>query len=90
MARNYGVEQLLPWSRKKSSVKQARRETYGLRVRGTGVGQIVKGHVWEREMVTKMEKRREAMVNMPEMIKEWKTVSSSICCIASERQTNLY
>jgi hypothetical protein len=78
MARNYGVEELLPWSRKKSEVKQARRELYGVRVRGTGVGQQVKGHIWERQMISKMEKRRDAMVKMPEMIKEWKTVSLSM------------
>jgi large subunit ribosomal protein L25 len=84
IARNYGVEELLPWSRKKSGVKQARREILGVRVRGTGVGQKVKGHIWERQMISKMEKRRDAMMKMPDMIKEWKTVSLSKIWLAIE------
>lgn len=74
IARQYGVENLLPWSRKNSNVREARKHL-GLRVRGTGVGQQVKGHTWERGMISKMEERRKAMESMPEMIKQWKLVS---------------
>ena len=75
VAREYGVEDLLPWSRKKSTVKQARKEELGLRVKGTGVGQRPKGHVWERKMQSKLEVREQAMTEMPSLIRHWKLVS---------------
>jgi len=72
MARKYGVEELLPWSSKLSWVKEEKKELKGLRVKGTGVGQRVKGHLWERTMKGRLEERREAMRAMPELIREWK------------------
>lgn len=44
-------------------------------MRGTGEGQKVKGHKWERTMPAKLEARRKAMEGMPELIRQWKQVS---------------
>ncbi|KAK2880125.1 hypothetical protein FQN49_000539 [Arthroderma sp. PD_2] len=68
----YGVEELLPPGRKSTEYKQARLIEKGLRVKGTGIGQKVKGHKWERMMGGKLEKRKKAMLEMPEMIRLWK------------------
>jgi large subunit ribosomal protein L25 len=72
LARTYGVEDLLPYSRKKLSEKLKRKEELGLRIKGTGVGQRVKGHLWERTMKGRLEERKKAMIKMPEMVREWK------------------
>jgi len=53
LAREHGVEELLPPSTKKSETRLERRVTLGLRVKGTGVGQKVKGHKHERHMIAK-------------------------------------
>jgi hypothetical protein len=76
-ARGYGVEELLPWSMKKSNVKEERK-VLGSRVKGTGVGQRPKGHMHERHMVSKLEDRRRAMLKMPELVREWKLVSVAL------------
>ncbi|KAM5472977.1 54S ribosomal protein L25, mitochondrial [Microsporum audouinii] len=68
----YGVEELLPPGRKSTEYKQARLIEKGLRVKGTGIGQKVKGHKWERAMRGKLEDRKKAMLEMPEMIRLWK------------------
>lgn len=44
----------------------------GLAVKGTGVGQKVKGHKWERNMGDVLQKRITAMENMPALIREWR------------------
>jgi large subunit ribosomal protein L25 len=75
------VEELLPWSIKKSGEREKRRVEVGLRVRGTGVGQQVKGHKTERTMEKKLEARRDAMLKMPEMIQEWRLVSIKIVLV---------
>jgi Mitochondrial ribosomal protein mL59 len=75
LAKKHGVEPLLPPSRKSTAFKEARLLEHGLRVRGTGEGQKVKGHIWERRMPAKLEKRRKAMEGMPEMVRTWKQVS---------------
>ncbi|KAK4220106.1 hypothetical protein QBC37DRAFT_393889 [Rhypophila decipiens] len=72
IARQYGVEELLPYTPKKTEERIKKRVELGLRVKGTGVGQKVKGHKHERQLVSKMEKRREAMLEMPNLIREWK------------------
>ncbi|KAF2142210.1 uncharacterized protein K452DRAFT_351129 [Aplosporella prunicola CBS 121167] len=72
LASKHGVEELLPYSIKKSGEREKRREEKGLRVRGTGVGQKVKGKAWERQLKGKLEERRQAMLNMPQMVQEWK------------------
>ncbi|KAF2099215.1 hypothetical protein NA57DRAFT_76444 [Rhizodiscina lignyota] len=72
LAAHHGVEDWLPYSKKLSWVKEQKRVEGGLRVRGTGVGQKVKGHAWERQMRQKLEKRRQAMLDMPRLIREWK------------------
>lgn len=74
MARKHGVEELLPYTTKGTEVKIQKREEFGLRVKGTGVGQRVKGHWRERTLKGRLEGRRQAMIKMPEMINEWKMV----------------
>ena len=74
-AARHGVAELLPWSLKAPAVKMARREERGLRVKGTGEGEKVRGHKWERGMKGKVRGRKEAMVAMPTMVREWKEVS---------------
>lgn len=53
MAREHGVEELLPETRKGTEYRLAFRVEHGLRVKGTGVGQRVKGHIHERHMIAK-------------------------------------
>ncbi|KAF2832301.1 hypothetical protein CC86DRAFT_366137 [Ophiobolus disseminans] len=72
IASEYGVVDLLPWTIKKPGEKEARRIEQGLMVKGTGVGQKVKGKSWERTLKGRLEMRRQAMLNMPAMIQEWK------------------
>jgi large subunit ribosomal protein L25 len=48
LARKYGVEQLLPPTIKSSDERLRRRVENGLRVKGTGIGQKVKGKASER------------------------------------------
>lgn len=49
-ARKFGIEELLPWSSKKTEVKLAKKVEFGSRVKGTGEGQRVKGHKHERDL----------------------------------------
>lgn len=74
-AMNYGVAELLPHTNKMPWVKAQKREEHGLRVKGTGVGQKVKGKVWERTVKGRLEKRRRAMLEMPKLVQQWKEVS---------------
>jgi large subunit ribosomal protein L25 len=75
LAKKHGVEELLPIGRKSTIFKETRRMERGLAIKGTGIGQKVKGHKWERLMETKLEDRRKAMMEMPELIRSWKQVS---------------
>lgn len=50
LARQHGVEELLPFSVKSTEYRLQRRLESGLRVKGTGVGQRVKGKEAERTM----------------------------------------
>lgn len=75
LAVKYNVEALLPIGRKSTEFKAARMAERGLAIKGTGIGQKVKGHKWERTMEARLEDRRKAMVEMPEMIRLWKQVS---------------
>ena len=43
-----------------------------LRVKGTGVGQKVKGKLWERTLKPRLEKRKKAMEGMDRLVREWK------------------
>ncbi|KAK4141589.1 uncharacterized protein C8A04DRAFT_30832 [Dichotomopilus funicola] len=74
LAREHGVEELLPFTPKGTEVRLRKRVELGLRVKGTGVGQKVKGHKHERQLGIKMDKRRQAMLDMPDLIREWKKV----------------
>lgn len=53
MARQHGVEELMPFSVKSTGERLRRREENGLRVKGTGVGERVKGKEGERHMKSK-------------------------------------
>lgn len=53
LAREHGVEELLPYTPKGTEERIRKRVELGLRVKGTGVGQQVKGHKHERQLVTK-------------------------------------
>jgi transposase-like protein len=53
LARQHGVEELLPFSVKSSAERLRRRQENGLRVKGTGVGERVKGKESERQMKQK-------------------------------------
>jgi large subunit ribosomal protein L25 len=75
LAVQHDVVDLLPWTIKKPGEKDARRIESGLMVKGTGEGQKVKGKNWERTLKGRLEMRRQAMLNMPQMIQEWKQVS---------------
>ncbi|CAG7930116.1 unnamed protein product [Penicillium olsonii] len=74
LAIKYNVEKLLPPSRKSPEFKEKRRQERGLQIKGTGIGQKVKGHKWERTMESRLEDRRKAMEGMPEMVRAWKQV----------------
>jgi large subunit ribosomal protein L25 len=74
LAQKHGVLDLLPYTIKKPGEKEKRRLERGLQVKGTGVGQKVKGKVWERTLKGRLEERRKAMENMPALIQEWKQV----------------
>lgn len=50
LAQRHGVEDLMPFSVKSSAERLRRREENGLRVKGTGVGERVKGKESERQM----------------------------------------
>lgn len=84
LARDHGVADLMPESDKNPETKLRKRVEFGLRTKGTGVGQSVKGHQYERRLIAKMDERRNAMLNMPKLIREWKRVSLpsffSFCC----------
>jgi large subunit ribosomal protein L25 len=90
LAKKYGVEPLLPPGRKSTEFKQQRALQRGLRVRGTGEGQTVKGHKEERTRKVTMEKREKAMEEMPEMIRLWKQVSRKVFPLHRWPELNLY
>lgn len=50
LAREHGVEDLLPHSSKKTEFKLAKKVRLGWRGKGTGIGQTVKGHKHERQL----------------------------------------
>ncbi|RKF61042.1 54S ribosomal protein L25, mitochondrial [Erysiphe neolycopersici] len=72
LARQHGVEELLPATVKSTKAKLRRKLKHGSRIKGTGVGQTVKGKESERTMKARLEKRRQAMLAMPQMIQTWK------------------
>ena len=78
LARNHGLEDLLPHTVKKTQERLRRREQHGLRVRGTGEGQKVKGKAQERTLKTRLDRRKQAMLQMPAMIQQWKEVKSTV------------
>lgn len=86
---SYGVADLLPFTNKLPWVKVQKREEQGLRVKGTGVGQKVKGKEWERTVKGRLEKRRKAMLEMPKLVQQWKEVSFDDICLWSGISANL-
>ncbi|KAI0483117.1 hypothetical protein GGR56DRAFT_226336 [Xylariaceae sp. FL0804] len=77
LAREQHVEELLPFTSKGTEERIRHRVEHGLRVRGTGVGQKVKGHKNERMLPAKMEKRRTAMLGMPRLIRQWQKLGKA-------------
>ncbi|KAM7207052.1 hypothetical protein V8F33_000151 [Rhypophila sp. PSN 637] len=59
IAREHGIEELLPYTPKKTEERIKKRVELGLRVKGTGVGQKVKGHKHERQLVSKYDGEEE-------------------------------
>ncbi|KAK7970773.1 54S ribosomal protein L25 [Apiospora saccharicola] len=53
LARTEGLEELLPFTHKGTEERIRKRVEEGLQVKGTGVGQKVKGHLHERMLFTK-------------------------------------
>jgi large subunit ribosomal protein L25 len=53
IAQEHGVAELLPESQKSPATRLAKRVEHGLRVKGTGVGQKVKGHKEEKASLKK-------------------------------------
>lgn len=88
LADAHGVVDLLPWTIKKPGEKAARRIERGLTVKGTGEGQRVKGKLWERTLKGRLEMRRQAMLDMPRLIQEWKQVSSMYECYFGRADTS--
>lgn len=84
LARAHGVEELLPPTVKGTEVRIQKRAEHGLRVKGTGIGQRVKGKGWERTQKGRLNRRKEAMLQMPQMIHDWKQVSWTGCCCLTE------
>lgn len=80
LAQKYNVEALLPPGRKSTEFKETRHSERGLAIKGTGIGQKVKGHKWERTLETRLEERKKAMMEMPELIRSWKQVRYSSFC----------
>ncbi|KAF2810544.1 putative 54S ribosomal protein L25, mitochondrial [Mytilinidion resinicola] len=72
LAQKHGVVDLLPYTIKLPGEREKRRVERGLRVKGTGVGERVKGKAWERTLKGRLEERRNAMLAMPQMIEDWK------------------
>ncbi|KAJ5580516.1 hypothetical protein N7450_006817 [Penicillium hetheringtonii] len=68
----YGLRQQADLVKLAIKYNEARLAERGLRIKGTGIGQKVKGHKWERTMEARLEDRRKAMTEMPEMIRLWK------------------
>lgn len=89
MARANGVEELLPFTVKGTEARIRKREELGLRVKGTGVGQKVKGKGWERTMKGRLDKRKKAMLEMPQLIQSWKQVIVLSCPCPSLKLTPL-
>lgn len=77
VARANGVEDLLPYTVKGTEERIMKRQEQGLRVKGTGIGQKVKGKLWERTMKGRLEKRKQAMLGMPKLVQQWKQVCDS-------------
>jgi large subunit ribosomal protein L25 len=78
LARAHGVEELLPPTNKSTQARIQKRAEHGLRVKGTGVGQKVKGKSWERTQKGRLNRRKQAMLQMPQMIYDWKRVSRTL------------
>ena len=83
LAAKQGVAELLPYTPKNLAERTRKREELGLRVKGTGVGQRVKGHVQERYLGQRLEKRKTAMKRMGGLIRFWRLVSVLVASAVS-------
>lgn len=82
LARTHGIEGLLPPTVKGTEERLLKRAKYGLQVRGTGVGRRVKGTKAERTLRPRLDKRKQAMLDMPAMVEQWKEVRIHSNCPA--------
>ena len=74
LAKQNGVEELLPNSAKSTQEREQRRLEHSGRLQEMGGN--VKGHIWERTLKGRLDKRRQAMLKMPQLVQEWKQVST--------------
>ncbi|KAI5849944.1 hypothetical protein BZA05DRAFT_436777 [Tricharina praecox] len=66
LARRYGVEELLPPTKKSSAAREAAR------LKRAEKPMRVRGHKEERTLKSRLEIRKQAMEKMPALIEEWK------------------
>lgn len=88
LAESHGLKTLMPDSIKSPQYRYTRR-LEGLKVKGTGVGNRVRGHWWERTLYTRLQKRKQAMLDMPNLIYKWKQVCIEVFEIQSLMVTQL-
>lgn len=73
LAKQYNVLPLMPLSPKHPDVKAQKLQRRHGPMRRNAAGELtVKGHKWERELEKKTEKRAQAMIGMPALIKQWR------------------
>jgi len=72
LASTHHVLSLLPWTSKLPHEAERRRAEHGLRIKGTGEGQRVKGKKWERTLKPRLLERQKAMEGMGALVKRWK------------------
>ena len=89
LARHNGVEELLPYTPKKTDARLRKREHLGLRIKGTGEGQKVKGKKEERTMKSRLDRRKQAILEMPAMIEKWKEVRWLVATLLSFANTTI-
>lgn len=76
LAKAHHVLPLMPRSPKHPDIREQKSLDRALWAAKTGLlpisGKKAKGHWWERSLRGRMEERRKAMENMPELIRQWK------------------
>lgn len=81
LARQHGVEELLPPTVKGTEERLRRRVENGLRVKGTGVGQRVKGKESERTLKGRYVLQSWASMHYPALWFQWRRVQADFALI---------